>query len=356
MREFTSVTKPHEPSVLSTYSMKVGFFKELAKHPAGTDWRWKVSPSRVRNILKFVHGDGLRGLLTAYFIENEPVLMESDRGYLEVRRITKEMHVQMETDYFYSLGAGLYQVVMVFSFGAVPGCVREFRNTTATAQQESEDPANYNTSTGYHPDTNSLIFKVAFHVLIALTFSVGTALVVKPVSKHIGRIDTWAHIRHFLFVIAMSLGPVFTFTMATVLRPRYSYGAVFLIMAVYNGIFVSLPHKKHWHQTKDVLEKRWIGGKPHGIDESGAWRDLYAFYRKHMGKQLHGSRWTRFKHWLTTINRDKIKKAFKNSWELFKMNFNEKQILTAAYAFLAMLFLFHFDVEKMFDAHLVGLD
>ena len=327
MRDFTSVTKPHEPGVLSTYAMKVAFFKELDQFPDDVQWAWEDSPSRVKNILNIVQKDGLAGSMTGYFIKDDPVLMESDRGYLEVRRMTKDMHVQMDTDYFHSLGVGLYNLVFVFSFILMPLCVGQFCNSADSTELEISNLVSDNsTVTGYDTDTNSTVFKTAFHGLLALLFSVGIAIIKRPESQNVGPVQRRAHGRHFLVVMAMALGPVITYNMATALSPKYSLLSVFLILAVYNGIFISLPHKKYWYRSDDVAWLKWIGGQPHGIREVAPWNDLYAFYWKYVDKEtsprfpwatlnvwmaghrrgpgtLHGFRWARFKHWLTVNNK-----------------------------------------------------
>ena len=103
MCDCTSAAQLHEAGGLNTYALKVSFFKELHQQSNAKDWAWKAAPSRLANILNAVNTEGEDHSLTGYFIKDDPVLVEPDRSYLEIRRV-KQACSQLNDYYFYFIG------------------------------------------------------------------------------------------------------------------------------------------------------------------------------------------------------------------------------------------------------------
>ena len=98
LRDELSLTESHEASLLSTYPLKVTFLKKTKLEPDPDKWQfWKMS-SRALDILEKIEREGSNGSMSSFFIKNDSVLMESDRSYLESRRLRQYL-INQETRY-----------------------------------------------------------------------------------------------------------------------------------------------------------------------------------------------------------------------------------------------------------------
>ena len=84
--------------------------KQTRKHEETKDWDFWHLSERALEILDTLETEGSSGTLTSYFIQNDPVLMESDRSYLESRRLKQYFRKLQQS---YNLH-GCFHTVSVF--------------------------------------------------------------------------------------------------------------------------------------------------------------------------------------------------------------------------------------------------
>lgn len=92
-RDELALTDEYESGLLGTYPLKVTFLKELKNHVMKEDWEMEKLSHRALDILNTLETEGENGTLTSYYLKDDPVLLESDRSYLESRRL--KQHFQM---------------------------------------------------------------------------------------------------------------------------------------------------------------------------------------------------------------------------------------------------------------------
>ena len=87
--------------------------KTIQDHDSNSDWQFRNMSARVRDILERLEGDGSSGKLTSFFVRNDPVMMESDRSYLEVRRLQGYLQELQQT---YEVHGALHTAASVLQF------------------------------------------------------------------------------------------------------------------------------------------------------------------------------------------------------------------------------------------------
>lgn len=95
LRDTLSATDQQEDVVLGTYPLKITFLKKVRNER--DDWREKDVGVKTVDILETIEEEGAEGTLTEYFIEDSALFMESDKSYLESRRLLRHLKKQDTT-------------------------------------------------------------------------------------------------------------------------------------------------------------------------------------------------------------------------------------------------------------------
>ena len=183
LRDELNVTDPKSTSssLLGTYPLKIAFMKRAdvdAEARADVDaedtkaWEFDNVGNQLVTILEDVETKGQDGTLTSFFFKKEPVLLESDKCYVECRRIKQHL-VEMNETYIHH--GCLHTVALTFYLLC---CITLFiRCSLALVQLKVLQPLVRNASDVCNETVTKIGDNLGFYLYWQITLSVVMFLV-----------------------------------------------------------------------------------------------------------------------------------------------------------------------------------